>query len=94
MFKRKLLNYDKLFYFSKWVHLATICLSFMLRLKRNATFTRRQYGMSIDTVLGRLRHCVRPIRPRQAYVGNALTRRHHDARMTWARQHLRWQRRQ
>ena len=61
---------------------------------QSATTTARQYGISRDTVLRRLRHCVRPIRPRRAYVGNVLERRHRVARLNWARLHLRWQRRQ
>lgn len=51
---------------------------------QTATATARKYGISRDTVLWRLRHCVRPIKPSRAYGGNALTRRHRDARMTWA----------
>ncbi len=61
---------------------------------QTATETARQYGISRDTVLRRLRHCNRPIRPRRPYVGSILTRRHRNARLNWARQHLRWQRRQ
>lgn len=61
---------------------------------QTATATARQYGVSRDTVLRRLRHLRRPIRARRPYVGSILTQRHRAARLHWAQQHLRWRRRQ
>ena len=56
-------------------------LMHMRRQYQTATATARQYGISRDTVLRRLRRCVRPVRPRRPYTGLILTQRHRVARM-------------
>ena len=67
-------------------------LTQMRRLYQTATATARQYDISLDTVLRRLRRCVRPVRPRGPYTGPILTQRHRVARMNWAQLHYRWRR--
>ena len=67
-------------------------LMHMWRQYQTATATARQYGISRDTVLGRLRRCVRPVHPRRPYTGPVLTQPHSVARMNWAQLHYRWRR--
>ena len=55
-----------------------------------ATSSARQYGISKQTVLRRLRQAWQPIRPRRPYVGQVLTARHWVARLHWAQWHFRW----
>ena len=52
---------------------------FRLRFQ-TATSSPRQYGISKQTVLRRLRQARQPIRPRRPYVGQVLTARHRAAR--------------
>ena len=59
-----------------------------------ATSSARQYGISKQTVLRRLRQARQPIRPRRPYVGQVLTARHRAARLQWAQRHFRWGRQQ
>lgn len=67
-----------------------ITLTHLRRRFQTASSTARQYGISSQTVLRRLRQARAPIRPRRPYVGPVLTARHRAARLQWARQHLRW----
>ena len=57
---------------------------------QTATSSARQYGISKQTVLCRLRQARQPIRPRRPYVGQVLTAHHRAARLQWAQQHFRW----
>ena len=61
---------------------------------QTATSSVRQYGISRQTVLRRLRQARQPIRPRRSYVGQVLTARHWAARLQWAQRHFRWGRQQ
>ena len=61
---------------------------------QTATSSTRQYGISKQTVLRRLRQARQPIRPRRPYVGQVLTARHWAARLQWAQRHFRWGRQQ
>ena len=61
---------------------------------QTATSSARQYGISKQTVLRRLKQARQPIRPRRPYVGQVLTARHRAARMQWAQRHFRWGRQQ
>ena len=54
----------------------------------------KQYGISKQTVLRRLRQARQPIRPRRPYVGQMLTARHRAARLQWAQRHFLWGRQQ
>ena len=67
-----------------------ITLTHLRRLFQTATSSARQYGISKQTVLRRLRQARQPIRPRRPYVGQVLTARHWAARLQWAQRHLRW----
>ena len=61
---------------------------------QTATSSARQYGISKQTVLRRLRQARQPIRPRRPYVGQVLTARHLAARLQWAQRHFHWGRQQ
>ena len=71
-----------------------ITLTHLRRPFQTATSSARQYGISKQTVLRRLRQARQPIRPRRPYVGQVLTARHWAARLQWAQRHLRWGRQQ
>ena len=57
---------------------------------QTATSSARQYSISKQTVLRRLRQARQPIRPRRPYVGQVRTARHRAARLQWAQWHFRW----
>ena len=61
---------------------------------QTATSSAKQYGISKQTVLRRLRQARQPIQPRRPYVGHVLTARHRAARLQWAQRHFRWGRQQ
>ena len=71
-----------------------ITLTHLRRRFQTATSSARQYGISKQTVLRRLRQARQPIRPRRPYVGQMLTARHRAARLQWARRHFLWERQQ
>ena len=71
-----------------------ITLTHFRRRFQTATSSARQYGISKQTVLGRLRQARQPIRPRRPYVGQVLTARHRAARLQWAQRHFRFGRQQ
>ena len=71
-----------------------ITLTHLRRRFQTATSSARQYGISKQTVLRRLRQARQPIRPRRPYVGQVLTARHRAARLQWAQQHFRLGRQQ
>ena len=71
-----------------------ITLTHLRRRFQTATSSARQYGISKQTVLRRLRQPRQPIRPNRPYVGQALTARHRAARLQWAQRHFRWGRQQ
>ena len=57
---------------------------------QTATSSARQYGISKQTVLRRLRQAQQPNRPRRPYMGQVLTARHRVARLKRAQRHFRW----
>ena len=65
-------------------------LTHLRRRFQTATSSARQYGISKQTVLRRLRQARKPIRPRR----QVLTARHRAARLQWAPRHFRWGRQQ
>ena len=71
-----------------------ITLTHLRRRFQTATSSARQYGISKQTVLHRLRQARQPIRPRRPYVGQVPTARHRAARLQWAQRHFRWGRQQ
>ena len=71
-----------------------ITLTHLRRRFQTATSSARQYGISKQTVLRRLRQARQPIRPRRPYVGQVLTARHRAARLQWAQRGFRWVRQQ
>ena len=71
-----------------------ITLTHLRRRFQTATSSARQYGISKQTVLRRLRQARQPIRPRRPYVGQVLIGRHRAARLQWAQRHFRWGRQQ
>ena len=71
-----------------------ITLTHLRRRFQTATSSARQYGISKQTVLRRLRQARQPIRHRRPYVGQVLTARHWAARLQWAQRHFRWGRHQ
>ena len=71
-----------------------ITLRHLRRRFQTATSSARQYGISKQTVLRRLRQARQPIRPRRPIVGQVLTARHRAARLQWAQRHFRWGRQQ
>ena len=60
-----------------------ITLTHLRRRFQTATCSARQYGISKQTVLRRLRQARLPIRPRRSYVGQVLTACHRAARLHW-----------
>ena len=58
-----------------------ITLTHLRRRFQTATSIARQYGISKQTVLRRLRQARQPIRARRPYVGQVLTARHRAARL-------------
>ena len=66
-----------------------ITMTHLRRRFQTATSSSRQYGISNQTVLRRLRQARQPIRPRRPYVGQVLTARHQAARLQWAQRHFR-----
>ena len=66
-----------------------IALTHLRRRFQTATSSARQYGISKQTVLRRLRQPWQPIRPRRPYVGQVLTARNRAARLQWAQRHFR-----
>ena len=71
-----------------------IKLTHLRRRFQTATSSARQYGISKQTVLRRLRQARQPIQPRRPYVGQVLTAHHWAARLQWAQRHFRWKRQQ
>ena len=71
-----------------------ITLMHLRRRFQTATSSARQYGISKQTMLRRLRQARQPIRPRRPYVGQVLTTRHRAACLQWAQRHFRWGRQQ
>ena len=71
-----------------------ITLTHLRRRFQTATSSARQYGISKQTVLRRLRQARQPIRPRKPYVEQVLTAHHRAARLQWAQRHFRWGRQQ
>ena len=71
-----------------------ITLTHLRRRFQTATSSARQYGISKQKVLRRLRQARQPIRPRRPYVGQVLTARHRAARLQWAQRHFHWGRQQ
>ena len=67
-----------------------ISLKHLRRRFQTATSSARQYGISIQTVLRRLRQARQPIRLRRSYVGQVLIAGHRAARLKWAQRHFRW----
>ena len=65
-------------------------LMHLRRRFQTATSSARQYGISKQTVLRRLRQARQPIRPRRPYVGQVHTARHRTARLQWAQRHFCW----
>ena len=70
-----------------------ITLTHLRRRFQTPTSSARQYSISKQTVLRRLRQARKPIRPRRPYVGQVLIARHRAARLQWAQRHFRWGRR-
>ena len=71
-----------------------VMLTHLRRRFQTATSSARQYGISKQTVLRRLRQARQPVRPRRPYVGHVLTACHRAARLQWAKRHFRWERQQ
>ena len=71
-----------------------ITLTHLRRRFQTMTSSARQYGISKQRVLRRLRQARKPIWPRRPYVGQVLTARHRAARLQLAQQHFRWGRQQ
>ena len=67
-----------------------ITLTHLRCLFQTATSSARQYGISEQTVLRRLRQARQPIWPRRPYVGQVLTACHRAARLQWAQRHFHW----
>ena len=71
-----------------------ITLTYLRRRFQTVTSSARQYVISKQIALRRLRQARQPIRPRRPYVGQVLTARHRAARLQWAQRHFRWGRQQ
>ena len=71
-----------------------ITLTHLRRRFQTAISSARQYGISKQTVLPRLRQARQPIRPRRPYVGQVLTVRHRAARLQRAQRNFSWGRQQ
>lgn len=69
-------------------------LTHLRRRFKTASSTAREYGISSQTVINRLRKNCNPIRPRRPYVGQIINNRNRNARVLWGRRHLRWRRAQ
>ena len=67
-----------------------ITLTHLRRRFQTATSSARQYDISKQTVLRRLRQARQPIWQRRPYVGQVLTARHRAARLQWAQRHFSW----
>ena len=67
-----------------------ITLTQLRRRFQTATSSARQYGISKQTVLRRLRQAQQPIRPMRPYVGQVLIARHLAAPLQWGQRHFRW----
>ena len=67
-----------------------ITLTHLQRCFQMATRSARQYGISKQTVLRRLRQARQPIRSRMPFVGQVLTARHRAAHLQWTQRHFRW----
>ena len=67
-----------------------ITLTHLRRRFQTATSSARQYGISKQRVLHRLRQARQAIWPRMSHVGQVLTARHRAARLQWAQRHFRW----
>ena len=66
-----------------------ITLTHLRRRLQTATSPARQYGISKQTVLRRLRQARQPIRQRRPYVGQVLTAHYRAACLQWAQRHFR-----
>ena len=66
-----------------------ITLTHLRHRFQTATNSARQYSISKQTVLRRVRQARQPIRPRRPYVGRVLTARQRPARLQWAQWHFR-----
>lgn len=71
-----------------------ITLTHLRNRFKTATSTARQFGISRQTVLNRLRKNANPIRARRPYVGHIINHRNRNLRRLWAQRHLRWTRAQ
>ena len=71
-----------------------ITLMHLRRPFQTATSSAKQYGISKQTVLRRLRQARQPIPPRRPYVGQVLTARRRAAHLQWAQRHFCWGRQQ
>ena len=71
-----------------------ITLTHLRRRFQTATSSARQYGISKQTVLRRLRQARQPIRPRRSCVGQVVIARHRNARLQWTQWHFSWGRQQ
>ena len=70
-----------------------ITLTHLRRRFQTVISSSRQYGISKQTVLRRLRQAQQPIQPRRQ-VGQVLTARYRAAGLQWAQQHFCWGRQQ
>ena len=71
-----------------------ITLTHLRRRFQTATSSARQYGISKQAVLHRVRQARQPIWSKRPYGGQVLTARHRAARLQWAQRHFRWGRQQ
>ena len=71
-----------------------ITLTHFRRRFQTATSSARQYGISKQTVLRRLRRALQPSTGCGTYVGQVLTSRHRAVRLQWAQRHFRLGRQQ
>ena len=71
-----------------------ITLTHLRRRFQTGTSSARQYGISKQAVLRRLRQVRQPIRPKRPNVGQVFTARHRAAHLQWAQRHFRWGRQQ
>ena len=66
-----------------------ITLTHLRHRFQTVTSSARQYSISKQTVLHRVRQAWQPIQPRRPYVGQILTAHHRAARLQRARRHFR-----
>ena len=71
-----------------------ITLTHLRRRFQTATSSARQYVISKQIVLRRLKQTRQPNRPRRPYVEQVLTGSHRAARLQWAQRHFDWGRQQ